>query len=313
MNDFVSPEDAERKFREWASLFPDKLIMSVAVFADDTGTHDDTGSEPGSAVAGVCGFLSWDDDWSKFSGEWQEVLNRYNVPKFHFRVFADQKRGPNQPDWPYHGWSEEKRRDFLLSLATIIGQRTQFGLSAFFNKRDYDELFPDWWKEMGTTPYMFCIMLFFDAMADELQKRWPLAKESKVSYIFDRNPDLRWTGWVNFFFFLKIHIGEGERMGTLSFAESKATPPLQAADMLAYRMRQVNEKLILGTPSVKKSELDHAMFPNRANGIHTHHDREQLRIVAAHMERIRPQVEAAGKITKARLKVMSELKGHERV
>src|ERR1039458_8304710 len=104
-----------------------------------------------------------------------------------FPSICRSKTWPNLPDWPYKGWPDEKRMEFLLSLATIIGKRTQFGLIAFFNKRDYNDIFPDWWKNLGTTPYTFCIQLFFQALVEELKKRWRPEVDTQVTFIFDQN------------------------------------------------------------------------------------------------------------------------------
>jgi hypothetical protein len=48
--------------------------MPLAIYVDETGTHDPTGKQQGAAILAVGGYIAWRDDWQKFSGEWEQVL-----------------------------------------------------------------------------------------------------------------------------------------------------------------------------------------------------------------------------------------------
>jgi|ERR1017187_248962 hypothetical protein len=50
-----TPKEAGCRFAEWASLFPRGLFVHVAVYADDSGTHDETGKLVGSKEATISG------------------------------------------------------------------------------------------------------------------------------------------------------------------------------------------------------------------------------------------------------------------
>ena len=44
-----------------AALLRERLwmVLTLKVFADESGTHDEAGRKPGSEVAGVVGYLAW--------------------------------------------------------------------------------------------------------------------------------------------------------------------------------------------------------------------------------------------------------------
>lgn len=277
---------------------PDKLFMCVALYVDETGTHDPTGRERGSVVAGVGGYLSWMDDWLKLTDEWQEVLGAYGVNDFHFKEFAAVNTwGPHKKGWPYKGWEPKKRDEFLFSLATIAGKRTQFGLTAFFNVKDYDEMIPGWWKKLSPCPYNLCLKLFFEAMIVELDRRWLPKCNTTVAYVFDQTDDPNWRDSISDFFYGVKHLKDScGRMGSLAFADREKTPQLQAADMLVYRQRQVQEELLFKQEnqeqrSMPKGELDLALLPtpNQSNLFFYH--KQDLQKLAEELEAIRPSIE----------------------
>ena len=48
--------------------------MKVIVYADESGTHDKAGMEPGSEVAVTAGYAGKVDGWIKFCKDWQAVF-----------------------------------------------------------------------------------------------------------------------------------------------------------------------------------------------------------------------------------------------
>jgi len=51
-----------------ASLFPNGVFVHVAVYADDSGTHDETGKLTGAKEATISGIIGLREDWISFCG-----------------------------------------------------------------------------------------------------------------------------------------------------------------------------------------------------------------------------------------------------
>ena len=49
---------AKREFLEWASLFSAELFVKLVSYADDSGTHDNTGVQKGSREAIIAGIAA---------------------------------------------------------------------------------------------------------------------------------------------------------------------------------------------------------------------------------------------------------------
>lgn len=247
----------------------------------------------------LCGYASWSEDWAKFTDEWSGVLKYFNVREFHFREFADKRLGPTTKGWPYKDWPEEKRDEFLHALATIAGKRTRFALSAFFNVRDYNEVIPEWYKALNLSPYDLCLKLFFEAMIQELENWFHETSKARAGFIFDDTQDLEWKKSILWWHHsVKQLRDKNNRLGSLTFASGLEALPLQAADLLAYRLRQVNETLntrqpdAAGNIEVTKKSLDTELSPNSKRMIMVYYKKSDLKRTATVLESERLQIEA---------------------
>lgn len=101
--------------------------MKIIVYADESGTHDQTGTQPGSEVAVIAGYVAKVDSWIKFCKDWGAVLKKHNAPYFHFREFAEASsvvRGKREASSqfknnPYFGWEIDRLDNFLFDLAEV--------------------------------------------------------------------------------------------------------------------------------------------------------------------------------------------------
>jgi hypothetical protein len=79
---------ALRQFLEFADLDARKLYVNVIVYADESGTHDPAGKQPGSSITIVAGYAAFGDSWEAFARKWQAVLDKYHGTAreryFHF-------------------------------------------------------------------------------------------------------------------------------------------------------------------------------------------------------------------------------------
>jgi hypothetical protein len=227
------------KFREYVlyaslgnrHLYFLRSFVKIIVYADESGTHDQTGKQTGAECPTIGGYMAYPDDWIKFCDEWKAVLAAYNVPYFHFREFNDRDAAQNDQTSPYHGWDKDRRDSFLYDLAEVAGKQIPIG--AMYWQKKHGEVLTDY-KDY---PYRPLIDWFFKGMIEALNER-PYYS-GKLFFYFDQSSDLKWK--TEFTTTAEEYKKKGLRVAEIRFADKKVYPhwPLQAADMLAYRDRQI--------------------------------------------------------------------------
>jgi hypothetical protein len=238
--------------------------VKITAYVDESGRHDRTAKQKGSGQIVVSGWVDWNDSWDKFCTQWDFILKKYDAGYFHFYEWVDatqvarNKRTPPSTfsTNPYKGWNWQKLDDFLYELAEVVGGGRKIFVGGFVSTRDFVEAkkHPDYsrFAPQHGDPYQECLNIFFESIAREIQQQWPFWNEP-VSFIFDQNDDTEWKQSVNDAF---ISVSRRDsRIAELRFEDKKMLPylPFQAADMIAYRMRQIAEKFtdtkILPNPS----------------------------------------------------------------
>jgi hypothetical protein len=252
--------DAEQRFRDFSLLFPGELFVNLAIYVDETGIHDPTGKQPGSDVAGVAGYIARADRWVTFCGEWMRVLKNYGMEKtgFHYRDYRDEYKRHKKPGWPYYGRNDKKHEAFLHDLATVAGQKTLFGFAALVSVLDYDQLLLNADKDMYRHPYFFCLHLFMNMVLERVDEEYVAAAypDAKVSLFLDEANQFKEHAsemykWVKETFDTKEKL-----VSTVAFSRPSDVLPLQAADLLAYQMKEkLSDELYRGIPFAA-GELD---------------------------------------------------------
>lgn len=252
--------------------------MNLICFVDESGTHDTLGLQPGSQVAAVVGYLSWDTMWQTFCGRWQEVLCNYNVPDFHYSEFMNEENGPKDPHWPYHGWSREKRDKFIRELIPIARNNTLVAIGGLVSVQDYNAIIPDTAKYGH--PYHFCFDAFFGAMRLFLLtgSNWgytsPFAPGEKVAFFFDRQDQFKKKALEQYDHALTHD--DHNRWGSITFVSREDCLPLQAADLLVGRARLICNRLFKGEEPVNTNSWDEDLG-SRGNILVMYYDADRLR------------------------------------
>lgn len=240
--------------------------MKIAAYIDESGRHDRIGQQPGSGQIVVSGWVDRRDNWVKFRKQWQAILNNYGAPYFHFTEWRDASvvaRNVRKPTSsfsknPYNGWNLDKLDNFLYRLAEVAGGGQKLFVGGFISTRDFAEAKknPAYSRfAPAQDPYQACLNIFFESFATEVQQQWPRWNEP-ISFFFDQNDDKEWCHAVS-----DAHMAakkRDSRIGELAFADKKIFPhlPLQAADMLAFRMRQIAENFTDPNIFPNPSKLD---------------------------------------------------------
>ena len=201
---------------------------NIVVYADESGSHIPNG-ERGHEVLVICGFMDLVGNWRSFIDKWNLVLKTYGANYFHFREITYCNREANQ----YTDWSKEKADDYIYDLAIIAGRSAISIVSA----RTIDSLNR---VHQGDAIKMFeqAFLEFFRAFEDVWGSHLKAHREP-VSFVFDQSSNRDWCNSAsNVFHDLKK---QDSRYGSIAFCDKKnpLTIPLQAADLNAYRVRQV--------------------------------------------------------------------------
>jgi hypothetical protein len=266
-----TPLEARIAFEYRAKWLAGRLFVNIAAYIDETGTHDPTGARPGSEMAGLCGLVAWREEWALFCEQWQQVLNKYSADYFHYCEWSQamkvakgerkEKRG-SKPK-PYAGWSIAKLDDFVCELTDIAGDGNKVAVGGLVNvasiykatsKIPNRELDPS-----GGDPYLHLIREFFKNIAGEIQSVWPHWKEP-ITLHFDQNDDKKWACSILAEF--SEHKKKDPRFAEICFVDKKFMPhlPMQAADLFAYRFRQISSNIHNGKIPKTLNKLDSLMF-----------------------------------------------------
>jgi hypothetical protein len=264
---YYRPErSAAKEFGQWAQMLSGEIFVKIAVYIDESGRHDQTGSQKGSGQIAICGWVDWWENWANFCREWGMVLKKFKVCYFHFyewveasKVAAGREPASSFSKNPFRHLNKEQLDELLYEFAAIAGSGNKIFVGGFISTKDFVEAkeHPDYSRFVPShgNPYRACLDGFFEGFSKELREQWPYWTEP-VSFIFDHNDDLGWGHAV--LDAQKAAKKKDPRIHEIVFADKKRFPhwPLQAADMLAYRMNQLARNFVDPKIIPNPSKLD---------------------------------------------------------
>jgi uncharacterized protein DUF3800 len=177
-------------------------MLNLTAYLDDSGIDDKTGTEPGSQVAVIAGFVATAESWRTLVGDWVLVLRESKVSAFHM---SECEHGLGE----FRGWTLGRKTALVDALVSVIlSHEVLFGLAGFVYVRDYD----DW-----------------------LTPGWPASEQ--IGFVFDRHEQFGRQGKRCYRAFKQFRDREAT-LGTIAFRSRKRFVALQTADLLAYILRR---------------------------------------------------------------------------
>jgi hypothetical protein len=183
-------EEADRGIQNIAALSwlpgcpkPSWFAVLVA-YMDESGTHDPTGMQDGSSVAGIAGYISTYKAWIRFQRKWVKALKHYRVRgRFHMKEYVAQHG-------EFEGWFPAKRKSLMAALCGVIDEHKLFGLGGIVSVKEYDSILPEWAKAEVKHPYYFCFAVLMKSLA-----QWSDHLPSgQIDFVFDRKEGFQGFG-----------------------------------------------------------------------------------------------------------------------
>ena len=210
-------------------------------------------------------------------GLWEKILNEYGIKVFHMADLYEENI--KDPQSRYYGWSREKIDSFIHKLAQIARDNTLVGIGGLVSIRDYNKIIPQWFKNEIGHPYHFCFQLFFDTLLEVLRSKfeYPFESNETVAFFFHRQQQFKAKALQVYDEIRDLRDTE-KRMGSITFADKGTYVPLQAADLLAFRMRKVLTRKLNGQAPITTGSWDEELGL-RGNLVMKYYDAEGLNIV----------------------------------
>lgn len=195
---------------------------------------DDSASEIADRRLFMAGYVNRAEIWSSFADAWAEELNAKPSIEYLKMVEATNLRGQ------FKGWQEDARDEKLRKLARKIccfdSLSFDFSIS---RKAYYQDVRPVAPRGLGN-PYFPCALSVISGIARFINDQ---KISLPIDMIFDEQ--LGVSDDIDFFFeYVREHLPKGARSlinARPIFRDDKLFLPLQAADMLVWRIRREHE------------------------------------------------------------------------
>jgi hypothetical protein len=221
----------------------------IAAYFDDSGTHGEQ-----SDIVLVAGLIGTEARMRDLDRNWKRHLDsplgglKEPIKRFH-AYDCDNSIGE------FNRWTRVETDYFRHLLRTVIIEADVAAYGMACSRKDYDQIVTGDIRSIIGNPEGFCINQCFVRAVG-----WAQANtfDPKMSFVFDgRPPDVqRYTGAV-FDAFKRWAKPPPELIGC-EFKNSAMTPPLQAADMIAWELyRYANAILRQGLAAPTQQELLH--------------------------------------------------------
>jgi hypothetical protein len=221
-----------------------------AAYFDDSGTHDDTATQPGSQIVAAAGYVARPAVWEPFEDKWNAFLRREGLSSFH-AVDCAAERGAE-----YEGRGKPECNRLHRAAVTIITSHNLVavgyaGVKAAFNemyhravpeesarkpKASYYNALVNAWRLLGR--YVNTTKLFEQARQDELVAI--VMEDAPKRYAYTLSSYDAAIEAPEHLLHLRRHFA-----GPPSFKRKEGHPQIQAADVLAYEVALTLRRMVI--------------------------------------------------------------------
>jgi Protein of unknown function (DUF3800) len=217
-------------------------------------------------VLSMAGYVGTAEKWATFSNEWDRILSA--SPRIKYFKYSECMRQRGQ----FHGVSEESAISKMADLYEVITSSAVGYVSAAVNPFEYRSIFGSQnYPKPIRSPYYCCLLTIISKLPGLL---FEIGASGPVEFIFDRQVmEEQYILEIWYWLVEAGFIDNNLVRSAPQFKDDADRLPLQAADMLAGRMRAaLRENFALVPPKLIPNHSSHRIL----GGVHFVWRREDL-------------------------------------
>jgi hypothetical protein len=194
----------------------------------------DESANPQADFICMSGYLADDTNWEALTGDWNQLLRKYEIPYMHLADFIASKNVYEELGWKDRTKSDQINQaldDFIM----VIRRHTLAGIGVGLAAKKYREIMKGVRKK--EKPEVFCFERALRLVMDRMKKwNW----EESICLIFDDSRDYSMKAYANLWEVKDRNPEVKQRVAGIAFGNDEKFAPLQAADFLAYATARAN-------------------------------------------------------------------------
>lgn len=193
------------------------------------GYFDDSGSDAGSSIYVVGGFLSDANTWAAFTDEWQKILAKEPFPVEYLHM-----KEANRLIKQFQGCPLPLRDQKVFELAELTVKYKLRRIEASIMRSDFDEMLKgEYPGPVGESAYFLCFYKIITAFARE-----PSLIGKNIQLIFDEQGRIGEDAREAYTLLREMYPDEYKLISRPIFGSDLDYKPLQAADLYAWHARR---------------------------------------------------------------------------
>ncbi|MHB8487063.1 MAG: DUF3800 domain-containing protein [Candidatus Acidiferrales bacterium] len=190
---------------------------------------DESGKQSDHALIAICCVCAPARKIDKFGDDWNGLLRQYGVAEFHMKRASQYSRSwgkvPKQ--------TLDDRIEALKPFADCIGDNLELGIIQAWDVKGFKEIPPQFRAKIGNVqdPYYIAFVRALLELSDYAKG------DDVLSIVCDYDIATAWECYRHYLGVRKAHEGVRRKTASISFADDKFFPALQAADMVAFLTR----------------------------------------------------------------------------
>jgi Protein of unknown function (DUF3800) len=198
---------------------------------------DESGTDAQSLYASFGGYIGYEEQWRGFSGQWLDELRALRLRDLSSTLELDFHAGTFYALAKKANWSEKQKDECVTRLARIIKARKLFGFASMVSTEKYDAAFNEMIRKKRLKDRYY--LLFEDAIKMQWQLLYyhgSLMGRFPAAFFFDEKKGFEARA-KRLFDGLRDAKDDKHLMVSRTFVSSEDFPPIQAADFIAFELR----------------------------------------------------------------------------